>query len=290
MLDVATVRPGTAAYADRQQAAVFRENTFQPTAGSGMRLRVLNLEGGFYELGVVDEMLMPVARGIPSGSYGDMSLVVVTSDDAVADYVRYLASRNQAPLWLSDSLHDFADRAQPAGALTEAEHETLREVQRIGAGVTAAGLAEALGIEQNAAANRLANLERKGYVFRHERSKRDGDLFVIPIHAKAPSRIDAALPLDFEIPPEIRNEVVHLAASQGTTPLQLVTDAWRAYAEQNAQAMRDERRQLTDLLEAGDDEAYLAQTLPDLDEQAAKIAKGQGKRREPRSGGSTRRC
>ncbi|MDQ3380869.1 MAG: MarR family transcriptional regulator [Actinomycetota bacterium] len=279
VLDVATVRPGTAAYADRHQAAMFRENTFQPTAGDAMRLRVLNLEGGFFELGVMDEMLMPVARGIPNGSYGDMSLVVVTSDDTVADYVRYIASRNQAPLWLSDSLHDFADRAQPAGSLTEAERDTLREVQQIGAGVTAAGLAEALGIEPNAAANRLANLERKGYVFRHERSKRDGDLFVIPIQVKAPSRIDAALPVSFEIPLEIRNEVVHLAANQGMTPLQLVTDAWRAYAEQNAQAMRAERRRLTELLETGDDDAYLAEALPDLDEQAAEIAKGQRERR-----------
>jgi len=275
VIDVATARPGTAAYSDRHQAALFRENTFQPTAGSGMRLRVLNLEGGFFELGVVDEMLMPVARGIPSGAYGDMSVVVVTSDDAVANYVRYLASSNQAPLWLSDSLEGFAQHAQPAGVLPESEQETLREVQRLGGRATAAQLAEGLTIEQNAAGNRLANLERKGYMFRHSRSKREGDLFVLPIHSSAWSQVSQTSTIGFEIPEEIRGDVVRLAAMQGKTPLQLVAEAWRSYAEQNSEAMRTERRELTRMLEAGDEEGFLTATMPDLDEQAAEIAKRQ---------------
>lgn len=279
MIDVATVRPGTAAYSDRTQAALFRENTFQPTAGPGLHLRVLNLEGGFFELGVVDEMLMPVARGIPSGAYGDMSVVVVTSDDFVANYVRYLASSNRAPLWLSSSLEGFAEHAEPAGGLTEAEQETLRLVQRIGGRTTAAQLADALGIEQNAAGNRLVNLERKGYMFRHARSKREGDLFVIPIQASAPSQVLGSSTIGFEIPEEIRGDVVQLAAAQGKTPVQLVAEAWRSYAEQNAEAMRIERRELTRLLEAGDDEGFLAATMPDLDEQAAEITKRQSEKR-----------
>ena len=47
-------------------------------------------------------------------------------------------------------------------------------------GSAASDLADRAGIEATAAGNRLVNLVRKGYVYRWERPRREGDLFVDP--------------------------------------------------------------------------------------------------------------
>jgi predicted ArsR family transcriptional regulator len=69
------------------------------------------------------------------------------------------------------------EQAETVGDLTVNDRETLRLVLQAGGTVTAAELAEQLGIEQTTAGNRLVALNKKGYLLRVERPHPVGHQF-----------------------------------------------------------------------------------------------------------------
>ena len=75
---------------------------------------------------------------------------------------------------------DDLDSARPIGDLTATERSTLELLKDVGGRATASDPADRAGIEATAAGNCLVNLVRKGYVYRCERPRREGDLFVDP--------------------------------------------------------------------------------------------------------------
>ena len=78
------------------------------------------------------------------------------------------------------STYDDLEYAEPVGALTTSDHETLEHVFEAGGTVNGGDLAERVGIEKTAAGNRLVSLQKKGFVQRVERPHPVGDLFVDP--------------------------------------------------------------------------------------------------------------
>lgn len=140
---------------------------------------VLDLSGKRFSPASLRELVVPLGQRLRGGMYGDLRLVLVTDDLATREFLELLARRYELPLFAATSIDDV-DHADPLGELTASEARTLNEIADAGWQVTVSGLARLVGIEPTAANNRLVNLERKGYVYRFTRHRRQGDLFVDP--------------------------------------------------------------------------------------------------------------
>lgn len=278
-LDFAPVRPPTAAYPDRRSVAEWRDRVFVPTADGTLRVRFLNLEGVFIDAGGLQEMILPVAQGMLGGVYGNMALGVVTSDDAVAGFVTYLAREHHFPLYVSNSAQNYLASAQPVGELTPGEEDTIAWVRDLGGSTTSSEFSSAVGLEPAAASNRLSNVERKGYVFRVVRSRSEGDLFVDPRGPLESSMSHPSLG-DIDVPEEIRSQVLALSEQQGKQPRELLGEAWRQFIESNKQRLDEEFEDVGSLIRETDTEGlteYLTHGAADRARRKAARARSQDK-------------
>lgn len=128
---------------------------------------------------VLRQVIVPIGEDVRAGKYGVFSFVVSSSDDATRQVIGDIAAANALPVFITSS-PSHIDLAEPAGALTLNERETLDAVFSVGGTVTAAELAKVKDVEQTTAGNRLVNLQRKGYLMRIERPHPEGDQFVDP--------------------------------------------------------------------------------------------------------------
>ena len=140
---------------------------------------VLDLAGMEFTPAALQELILPLAQRIRGGEHGVVRLVVSTTDPAVGDFIRYMAHVHELPLYLSYSPFELGE-STPIGALTATGKDTLDTIRALGGQVTASRLAEEEGIKPSAAANRLASLDREGYLVRQQRGRRDGDLYIQP--------------------------------------------------------------------------------------------------------------
>ena len=146
---------------------------------------VLDLAGMAFTPSALQELILPLAQRIRGGEHGLVRLVVSTTDPGVSDFIRYMAHAHQLPLYLSYSPFELRE-STPVGALTTTAKNTLDTIRVLGGQVTASKLAATEGIKPSAAANRLASLDREGYLVRQERGRREGDLYIEPPSATAP--------------------------------------------------------------------------------------------------------
>jgi len=274
-LDIAPLRPTASAFQNRAAAAEFIETNFPPTASPQPRVRLINLEGKYLEVGALVEMILPITQGIRAGTYGNLAFGVIASDEHVGNAVTALAEMHQVPLFISRTVDHAFDDPKPIGALTQADEDTFQMLCQLGGAATSADMAQAKGIEPAAATNRLTNIVKKGYIFRVSRSRREGDLFVAPclrhdIHAKAvPTDLPVAKREDeVQLPAEVRDSVLQLAREQGKTPEQVLGEAWKAYFRQNREALQQEFKKVGELIRSRDTEALVDYMLPDLDARA----------------------
>lgn len=271
-------RPPTAVYPDRHQVAQYRDLEFPPTAASWHRVFCINLEGGFFSPGAIQDMILPVAQSLRSGVYGPAILIVITSDQATMDYLEALTERYALALFVLPPSTPLS-HARPVGTLTKTDAETLDLLVGHGGQVTSSQLAGLAGIEMNAAHNRLRGLAHQGYVYRIERARREGDVFIDPrvaaeIKTRAiPAGIEA-VPMtgSVEIPTEIEAAVRALAEVEDTAPSELLTVAWREFVERHNEKLTQEFRKVVDAVrngKSGDLAAYLNQNARSRAEAAA---------------------
>jgi hypothetical protein len=283
--DVAPLRPTAAIFHDRRAAATCRDYYFPLTVSETPRVRFFNLEGVFPEIGVLQELLLPLCQGIRAGVYGKLAVGVITSDESIANFVSYLAKEYHVPLFVSSSVQQFSRFARPVGDITQAEIETFNVVGGLGGMVTGAGLAEATGLEPAAAGNRLANVVKKGYIFRIERSRPQGDLFMTPSMEPQPSAppdvIEEASDGDVYIPAEIRNSVAALAKRQGVTPEKVVAQAWREYFARHREELQQDFERVGKMIRSGDTDALVEYTAGDIDERAELAVRRRLTRKRP---------
>ena len=156
---------------------------------------VLDLAGIALTPLAVRELILPLAQRVRGGEYGTVRLVICTTDPGVADFIRYMAQVHQLPLYLSHSPSELRESV-PVGDLTKTESSTLDTIIMLGGQVTASKLAACEGIGHSAATNRLVKLDREGYLFRHSRSRREGDIYIeprsltaTPLESRAPSEV-----------------------------------------------------------------------------------------------------
>lgn len=126
------------------------------------------------------EIIVPLGQQLRGGVYGsNTSIVIRTAREELSEIIGLLARSHDFPMFVTHEPNDIWG-AWPTGDVTQSDVETLSQLRILGGRGSAAELAGSLGIAANAANNRLANLERKGYVFRQQRGRRQGDEYVDP--------------------------------------------------------------------------------------------------------------
>ena len=176
---------------DRNVAALTRDRlATQLNLLDDLQVLVLDLAGVAFTPASLQELVLPLAQRIRGGEHGTIRLVISTTDPGVGDFIRYMAQAHQLPLYLSSSPFDLQE-GTPVGGLTRTERDTLDTIVGLGGQVTASRLAATEGIKPSAAANRLANLDREGYLVRQARGRREGDVYIEP-------RSSTSTPMVFE--------------------------------------------------------------------------------------------
>lgn len=182
------VHVSTSTLTDRAKAAAYRVEQFPPQPMQRLSATVLAINGSpTVNPGPLRELVLPLAQGIRGGVYGQNVLFVSSAFDGVKEFVRDLAVANEISLYWTSS-PDRLEDATPLGEVTPTELETLQAVRDAGGGITVSDLATRTGLEPTAAGNRLVNLAKKGYVYRLERPRREGDLYIDP---RGPLLVDA---------------------------------------------------------------------------------------------------
>jgi len=128
---------------------------------------------------ILHNVIVPIGEDIRAGKYGNFAFVVTSEDNATRKVLRDLAAAQDLPIFVAAS-PTLLKEAEPVGALTAKDRETMDCVLRSGGTVTATQFAANLGIEQTTAGNRLIGLAKKGYLQRVERPHPAGDQFVDP--------------------------------------------------------------------------------------------------------------
>jgi hypothetical protein len=265
IVDYALLRPSTVAFRERSEAAAWREAEFPATASKGCRIRILNFEGAFPEIGALEEMILPVGQGIKSGAYGQLTIGIVSSDEPVVHFVESLAEKHGLPLFVTAQVEKPLESSSPVGKLTSGEISTLEAVQELGGRVTSSELARAMELELAAAGNRLAKLEKKGYLLRIPRAPREGDLYFDPretlnmVATRSPSELSGYIPL------EIKDAVTTLAEKLGRSPHEVVGEVWRDYFQRHKEELGQEFMGIARLFDSGDRERLEEELTKDLD-------------------------
>jgi DNA-binding MarR family transcriptional regulator len=175
------VRFLTGDFTDPGLAASAMDRELPPTAFAAPNTAVLDLRGKLLSPSALHEIVVTLGQRLRGGAYGQLRVVVVSSDAATRELIALLADKHELPIFVASSTDSGAvESAVPVGNLTTAEEETLAELRGAGWSSTVSALATHMGIEPTAANNRLVNLEKKGYIYRVRRGRRQGDLFVDP--------------------------------------------------------------------------------------------------------------
>ncbi|WP_428274376.1 hypothetical protein [Candidatus Palauibacter sp.] len=146
----------------------------------GPMLGVLHMGAARPTPGVLRNLVVTVGEDVKAGRYGRcFSLFISSEDEDTRSVIGDVAASRNVALFVCSSFDDIED-AEPVGALTARDRETLTLVLEAGGTATALSFAEQVSIEKTAAGNRLASLHKKGYLQRVERPHPAGDLFVDP--------------------------------------------------------------------------------------------------------------
>lgn len=277
-------RPPTAIYPDLRQVARWRDAEFPATSLAAPRVVRVNLEGALLTPAALQELVLPVARGIREGVYGPLVLIVVTPDEATVGYLDWLAQCHEVSFFVTPSTATPLDEARPVGALTRTDKDTLDLVTRAGGTVTSSGLAGIGGIEVNAAVNRLAKLARKGFVQRVARTRREGDIYsdvrvaaerirCASISSTGVSARSEQPVAEFILPDSLRRSVEELAQREGADPGELVIRAWHEFAHRNRERLDAESDRVGLLMSNCDIEGLASYLNPHARQRAEDAAR-----------------
>lgn len=271
-VDYALVRPPTVAYRERDEAAAWREMEFPATVSKGCRIRLLNLHGAFPEIGALEELILPIGQGIKSGAFGQLMLGIISSDDPVIHYVESIAEKHGVPLFVAQPGEEPLESSSPVGNLTASEISTLETVQELGGRLTSSELAKALDLELAAAGNRLAKIEKKGYLLRIPRPPREGDIYMDLRQALKMPLPTNKTDVSAYIPLEIRDAVTALAEKQGRSTGEVLGEVWSDFFRRNKEELGEAFARIGNLFDSGDTEGLEAQLAADADDWAEHAA------------------
>lgn len=176
------------------------------------------------------ELVVPLAQGARSGSLGPLAIVLCTTDSAMRDVLRALAETYDLALFVAPAV-DRLGEAEPFGALTPTERQTLAVMQQLGGVVSVAKFADATGLAAPAATNRLVSVAQKGFLQKVERPRQAGSVFLDPRAAMLANHTPQP-----DLPETVRREVAIFAAVAGVTSDELLERAAREYTSEQDSA------------------------------------------------------
>jgi len=244
----------------------------------------VNLEGRFATPAALMELVVPLAKSVSGGSYGQLALVFCTPDQATKAVLMALAEVNDARFFVADSVDNLRE-AEPAGRLTPGELETLDMLRNLGGRSTVSIFATEASLEPSAAHNRLMNVADKGLLQWQDRSRKSGRLFFDPraaIPAEDPANPSGA---DFDVPEPVRNDMRALAEAQGKEPGSLFAQAVSEFLERNNDFLKEEHERIRKALVADDQEGLKA-TARRYAKKQAEVRAREIKRRSKRPAGT----
>lgn len=169
---------GSAVWDDPKPSHVV-DNFMPATRQHGPMLGVLSLGFARPTPGVLQDVVVRIAEDVRAGRYGEFSFVVTSQDGATRNIISHIASSQELAIFITPTLGEL-ESADPAGALTTKDRETLNFVLQAGGTLTASEFAEQLSVEQTTAGNRLVALHKKGFLQRIARPHPSGDQFIDP--------------------------------------------------------------------------------------------------------------
>lgn len=227
-VDVHVSRPPTG---EPPKIARYRdEQLVNPSGVKRPTIVALDLGGMVLSVPELVELIVPLAKATRTGSLGPLALVVCTSNQPTRDVLRALAENSDLALFVAPSTERLIE-AEPYGALTPTERETLEMMQRLGGTVTVAKFADATGLAATAATNRLVGVQQKGFVQKVERPRSAGAIFLDP-----PRAIEAQVGLQRELPRTLVRELEIFSAMRGRRPDELLAEAVAEYRAEHAEA------------------------------------------------------
>jgi hypothetical protein len=178
--DVKVIPAGTgSAVWDDPHAENIIQRFMPPDRKHGPMIGILHLGALRPTPGVLRDVVVCIGEDNRAGRYGNFTFVVSAEDADTRSIVGDIAAAQDLAIFVSSSSTDL-QHAEPVGALTAKDRETLSFVFDVGGTVTATDFATQLGIEQTTAGNRLTALHRKGFLQRIDRPHPFGDQFVDP--------------------------------------------------------------------------------------------------------------
>lgn len=169
---------GSAVWDDTNAGCVIQR--FMPhDRNHGPMIGIVHLGGVRPTPSVLRDVVVTVGEDVKAGRYGEFNFIISSEDEATRSVIRDVATAQDVAMFVSSSSVVLED-AEPVGALTVKDHETLDLVLTAGGTVTVMEFARRVGIEQTTAGNRLVSLHKKGYLQRLERPHPTGDLFMDP--------------------------------------------------------------------------------------------------------------
>jgi hypothetical protein len=227
-VDLHVSRPPTG---EPHEIAQYRDQQLvNPSGVKRPTIVALDLEGMVLSVPQLVELVVPLAKATRAGSLGPLALVVCTSNQPTREVLRALAENSDLALFVAPSTERLTE-AEPYGALTPTERETLEVMHRLGGTLTVAKFADATGLGATAATNRLVGVQQKGFVQKVERPRSAGAIFLDP-----PRAIEAQVALQRELPRTLARELQIFSAIRGRRPDELLAEAVAEYRAEHGEA------------------------------------------------------
>ena len=233
-----------------------RDLWIEPSGVETPSVLAVNLEGAFPTPDALVELVLPMAKTISSGSYGQLALVFCTPNESTRMILRALAESQGLSFFIADAVDAISD-AEPAGPLTAAQIDTLERLRKLGGQATASVFAAEASLEPSAATNRLVGLRDIGLVQVHGRSRREGAMYLDPRSA-VPDEEPTEPLTESESAEDAWRALQALAEHQGRTPDELYAQAVRDFVDRYRGQLGEEHEAVRNAIEDEDVEAIQA--------------------------------
>jgi hypothetical protein len=212
---------------------------------------VLNLEGRPPTPAAAYSLVVDIGRQVKSGAWGQVAVVLASSDLGLRAVAQALAETHDVPLFWSSSVNAIAD-AEPLGKLTPADRETLAALRRLGGRATVGLLAEDMGADHTAAGNRVSNLDKRHLIFRIDRPRPSGHLYMDPRIADWGGFSPAAGLDSGKMSQQLQTDMGVLASMQVSATAEELASAWREFLMRHHDELVRGHEQARNLVTRGD--------------------------------------
>ncbi len=244
-------RAPTTSVVDEWEASRLIRDVIKPTGVHEPTVLVLNLEGRPPTPAGTYQLVVEIGQQIKSGAWKHLVVVLASSDSSLKAVAQALAETHELPIFWTSSVNDVS-QAEPLGRLTPADKETLAALRRYGGRATVGLLAEAIGADHTATGNRVSSLDRRHLIFRVDRPRPSGHLYMDPRIADSGAVSTAPNPSGALVSSSLQSDVAALAVMQKVAHPDELAAAWREFLSKHHEELARTHERAQDLVGRGD--------------------------------------